>query len=316
MRCWLQGICVAGLAAMAAACGTRSPSPGTVQDEAMRAGLTPEYFRAATEDYFHGMDFNVVDGHPIRPFTQVEVQGRNMWLVWTGGNDRLWDRLTRDSLGTFDLLKTISSHPRVPQGIRTRSPAIPEKHSTATDATASDIWGPSANRVSATMSRIRSTGACGSISGTLVSARSFADALDIRASKSARAARRCRLVRTMASRRASSGSGSSPIPTSTSGPGSTGTLSGSTTIPATTSIPTWSARIASGCRAPSVTSVRTRSVLRPNRRTPHGRISAERGRSISCGLAQLVGRPGEHDRLPGAPRLAAGDARYVARVER
>ena len=35
-----------------------------------------------------------------------------MWMVWTGGNDRLWDRLTRDSIGTFDLLKTISSHPR------------------------------------------------------------------------------------------------------------------------------------------------------------------------------------------------------------
>src|SRR5204863_6481992 len=99
MRCWLQGMCVAGLAALAAACGTRSPSPGTVQDEAMRAGLTPEHFRAATEDYFHGMDFNVVDGHPIRPFTQAEVQGRNMWLVWTAGDDRLWDRLTRDSLG-------------------------------------------------------------------------------------------------------------------------------------------------------------------------------------------------------------------------
>ena len=37
-----------------------------------------------------------------------------MWIVWTGGNDRLWDRLTVDSLGTFDLLKTISSHPKTP----------------------------------------------------------------------------------------------------------------------------------------------------------------------------------------------------------
>ena len=113
MRRCRQLACVAGVAAMAAACGPRGPRPGTVQDEAMRAGLTPLHFRAATEDYFHGMDFNIVDGHPIRPFTQAEVQGRNMWMVWTGGNDRLWDRLTRDSLGTFDLLKTISSHPRV-----------------------------------------------------------------------------------------------------------------------------------------------------------------------------------------------------------
>ena len=61
------------------------------------------------------MDFNVVDGK--RPtFTQEQIEGRNMWMVWTGGNDRLWDRLTVDSLGSFDLLKTISSHPRTSSG--------------------------------------------------------------------------------------------------------------------------------------------------------------------------------------------------------
>jgi len=94
----------------AAGCGSRGPQPGTVQDEAMRAGLAPEHFAAAAEDYFHDMDFNLVGHQPLRPFTQQEIEGRNTWLVWTGGNDRLWDRLTIDSLGTFDLLKTISSH--------------------------------------------------------------------------------------------------------------------------------------------------------------------------------------------------------------
>ena len=34
-----------------------------------------------------------------------------MWLVWTGGNDRLWDQMTVTSVGTFDFLKTISSYP-------------------------------------------------------------------------------------------------------------------------------------------------------------------------------------------------------------
>jgi hypothetical protein len=97
-----------------AACGASQPKPGTVKDEAMRAGLTPQYFMAATEDYFHDMDFNLVGGQPLRRLTQPEIEGRNMWLVWTGGDDRLWDRLTVDSLGTFDLLKTISSHPAVP----------------------------------------------------------------------------------------------------------------------------------------------------------------------------------------------------------
>jgi hypothetical protein len=97
-----------------AACSLSQPKPGTVKDEAMRAGLTAQHFTAATEDYFHDMDFNLVGGRPLRPLTPAEIEGRDMWLVWTGGNDRLWDRLTVDSLGTFDLLKTISSHPAIP----------------------------------------------------------------------------------------------------------------------------------------------------------------------------------------------------------
>jgi hypothetical protein len=96
-----------------AACGVREPKPGTVLDEAARANLLPTHFHAATEDYFHDMDYNLVNGRtPV--FTQPEIEGRNMWLVWTAGDDRLWDVLTVSSLGTFDLLKTISSHPAVP----------------------------------------------------------------------------------------------------------------------------------------------------------------------------------------------------------
>jgi len=112
-------VCIAG-------CGRSEPKPGTVQDEAMRAGLLPEHFSAAGEDYFHDMDDNVVGGR--RPvFTQPEIEGRNVWMLWTGGNDRLWDRLTRDSLGTFDLLKTISSHPPVPYADPNAKPGDPPK---------------------------------------------------------------------------------------------------------------------------------------------------------------------------------------------
>jgi hypothetical protein len=46
-----------------------------------------------------------------RPFTREEVQGRNMWIVWTGGNDRFWDRIGTTAFGTLDFLKTLSSHP-------------------------------------------------------------------------------------------------------------------------------------------------------------------------------------------------------------
>jgi hypothetical protein len=34
-----------------------------------------------------------------------------MWLVWSGGNDRLWDRMIDFTFGAFDLLKIISSQP-------------------------------------------------------------------------------------------------------------------------------------------------------------------------------------------------------------
>jgi hypothetical protein len=43
--------------------------------------------------------------------TPEEIKGRNMWLVWTGGNDRFWNQMAHYTFGAFDLLKAISSHP-------------------------------------------------------------------------------------------------------------------------------------------------------------------------------------------------------------
>ncbi len=80
--------------------------PGAL-DEPMLVGRDAASFPPADEDYFAGMDNGVV-------LAPDEVKGRNMWLVWTGGNDLLWDRLTRDTFGQFDLLKTLSSHPDLP----------------------------------------------------------------------------------------------------------------------------------------------------------------------------------------------------------
>ena len=73
-------------------------------DEAQHAGRSAESFPQAAEDYFHDMD----DGVALTP---DEVKGRNMWIVWTGGNDRFWDRVTQNSMATFDLLKIVTSHP-------------------------------------------------------------------------------------------------------------------------------------------------------------------------------------------------------------
>jgi len=82
----------------------RQPEPGTVLDEARQAGRTASSFPQAPEDYFHDMDGGL-------DLTVEEIKGRNMWLVWTGGNDRLWNRMSQYTFGAFDLLKSISSHP-------------------------------------------------------------------------------------------------------------------------------------------------------------------------------------------------------------
>jgi hypothetical protein len=83
------------------------PRPGHVLDEAQLAGVQAGDFKAAEEDYFHDMDGGTT-------LTPTEVQGRNTWIVWTAGNDRLWDILTIDSYGNLDFLKTLSSWPGDP----------------------------------------------------------------------------------------------------------------------------------------------------------------------------------------------------------
>ena len=85
-------------------CGKSGARPGEVVDEAGQAGRAAASFPAADEDYFRDMD----GGGALTP---AEVQGRNTWIVWTGGNDRFWDRISVDSFGLFDLLKIVSSHP-------------------------------------------------------------------------------------------------------------------------------------------------------------------------------------------------------------
>ncbi|SEW21905.1 hypothetical protein SAMN05444851_2226 [Aliiroseovarius sediminilitoris] len=73
-------------------------------DEALLVGRDETTFPPADENYFADMDNGIA-------LTADEVKGRNMWMVWTGGNDLLWDTLTVDTFGQFDLLKTLSSHP-------------------------------------------------------------------------------------------------------------------------------------------------------------------------------------------------------------
>ena len=85
--------------------------PGHVLDEARQAGRNAASLPAATEDYFHDMDGGIALQKD--PATGLDpVVGRNMWLVWTGGDDRFWDNMTDYTFGAFDLLKIIAYDPR------------------------------------------------------------------------------------------------------------------------------------------------------------------------------------------------------------
>ncbi|ADV82379.1 hypothetical protein [Terriglobus saanensis] len=80
------------------------PISGHVKDEALLAGVKATDFKASDSDYFHDMDGGIT-------LTSQERQGRNTWIVWTAGDDRLWDVLSVKSIGALDFLKTISSYP-------------------------------------------------------------------------------------------------------------------------------------------------------------------------------------------------------------
>jgi cytochrome c2 len=100
---------------------------GKIKDEAASAGRTPESLPGADEDYYADMDYGATKDpeglrkalDPFLPGISAQeavrrvVIGRNNWVVWTAGNDRLWDKLSVASVGNLDLLKTISDHPAV-----------------------------------------------------------------------------------------------------------------------------------------------------------------------------------------------------------
>jgi hypothetical protein len=109
---------------------------GPARDEATLNGRSDEKsFPAADEDYFRDMDYGItkdpaavraaldpyLHGISAQDAVTRAVKGRNNWIVWTGGNDRFWDDLSsKYSLGTIDLLKTVSSHPSLPHGRQDR----------------------------------------------------------------------------------------------------------------------------------------------------------------------------------------------------
>ncbi|NQW99244.1 hypothetical protein HQ447_01200, partial [bacterium] len=68
-------------------------------------GRKPADFPELEPDVFKEMDGGIA-------LSADEIKGRNTWNLWCGGNEQFWDRVAREALGLFDLLKTIDSRGR------------------------------------------------------------------------------------------------------------------------------------------------------------------------------------------------------------
>ena len=68
-------------------------------------GRRPEDFPEIAADIFKPLDGGVA-------LTAGAIKGRNTWNLWTGGNEQFWERMSRESYGLMDLLKTIDSRNR------------------------------------------------------------------------------------------------------------------------------------------------------------------------------------------------------------
>jgi hypothetical protein len=131
-----SGLLVAGLIVAASVAFVRCEAKpyedcatenGGIKDEALCANRTPESLGGADEDYFADMDYGItkdpnavvaalepyVPGIGANPAEAVKsvVRGRNNWIAWSAGNDRLWDLLAKESRGNLDFLKVLSNHP-------------------------------------------------------------------------------------------------------------------------------------------------------------------------------------------------------------
>lgn len=105
-------VLVAGGVILYTAWWCNQPHPGHVRDEALLAGRDASSFVAADEDYFHDMDGGIdLTTHAPDADKKALIKGRNTWIVWTAGDDRLWNKLIYKSAGALDFLKTLSSHP-------------------------------------------------------------------------------------------------------------------------------------------------------------------------------------------------------------
>ena len=76
-----------------------------ILDDAMAAGLGTADFPQLQVDAFAELDQGVA-------LSPEAVQGRNTWILWTGGSQVFIDRLAREAYGISDVLKMLDSRRR------------------------------------------------------------------------------------------------------------------------------------------------------------------------------------------------------------
>jgi hypothetical protein len=99
----LQLAAVAILAIVGFSGGCRGLKPSPPVDNA--GGRQPQDFPELTADVFKPMDGGV-------ELNADEIKGRNTWILWTGGDEQFWERMSRQSFGLIDLLKMVDSRQR------------------------------------------------------------------------------------------------------------------------------------------------------------------------------------------------------------
>ena len=113
------------------ACLAEKSDAGAAEDEALETCRTGAQLKASDSDYLRDMDRGwdqrqvhealaaaldvstddlVNNGLSEEAVWDSYNRGRNNWVVWTAGNDTLWDYFANNTFGAFDLLKTLSSH--------------------------------------------------------------------------------------------------------------------------------------------------------------------------------------------------------------
>ena len=95
---------------IANAVGSALTNDENIVDEAQKAGLTRKDFPQSDHDAFKGMDKSPTD--PDYKWSKKAIMGRNTWIAWNAGNQRMWDYMARYSFGWIDLLKVVDTSNR------------------------------------------------------------------------------------------------------------------------------------------------------------------------------------------------------------